>query len=651
MSARQIRIDIQVYRAIAVLLVIFSHLPEPLQLRGGFVGVDIFFVISGYVVTRIVREIPADVTSYSRFLTRRISRLFPALLLVNGSVLAGILLITPANAAKDFFLAGLSGNFMAANLYFLKYFGDYWNPFARFSPFLHEWSLGVEFQVYLLLPFLVWTTRKNIATWLRYLTFLISFILFCVFILLGVETLWGVSASGLAFFSPMSRLWEFFLGAAAASTWIPSRYHRWLLWSAFPAIGFGIISAQVIGGLNFGVLSLDLGFALLLTQNYSPKFNGKVSTFLQWLGDRSYSLYLWHWPLIVFAAELSPYPQLPLSLLAVGVSFALAHATFLKVETKFRKTLNAPFWRSNIRWASIALILSLLCGLLFSAADSKAIRTPAFARGSSVNLTETVSDRTFLKAMDACSFEAQVATCMNSKSGSYAVVLGDSLAYRSLPAVQYLAEHRSINVKLFWSSGCGFTYGTCNSEAYRFLSRHKVAFVFTAMNFALPATVANGDESMQNLAPECRSPNAGKCTSREQALRGLYFAGIRGINQLNRYTQHIIISSYFPQQSPKSWRCLNRSFLATAVGDQKPCLPTTRAWEEVRSRGLDSVVKRLETRKEQVKIFYPMQSLCTQNFCPAVTRSGERIFDDSVHWTWAASRFFLRNLGNFDFRG
>ena len=202
----------------AVFLVILYHLPARWNLEGGFVGVDVFFVISGYVITQSLvrgeRGPSGQFGEYSSFMKRRVRRLVPPLAstVAGGLVLA--FLFAPVSQFRGVLDTSLFAATFAGNFYFLHHFHTYWNPEILRNPYLHLWSLGVEFQVYLLWPLLV--ARRSGGRSVRRSVLLgatiSSFAVFTYLVLFARGEFLGSATKGIAFYSPVTRLWQLGLG-------------------------------------------------------------------------------------------------------------------------------------------------------------------------------------------------------------------------------------------------------------------------------------------------------------------------------------------------------------------------------------------------------------------------------------------------------
>ena len=356
------RDDLQGLRAVAVLLVVLGHARVG-GLRGGYVGVDVFFVLSGFFITGLLL---ADVekhgtVSFRRFYARRIRRILPAaaLTLVVTDVVAFFLLnIVRARAViQDSFWAAL----FAANIRFAREGTDYFAQTQLPSPLQHYWTLAVEEQYYLVWPVVmslvlfglartVWQrpTRRDLTSRPRLLSILIA-------VFLGSLT-WSIHESqgmrSAAYFSSLTRAWEIALGAliaimAPALSRDGGRIRASAALVGLAAIGIAAIAYNDTTAYpGWPALLPTGGAALVIAGGLGYKRPTGVASRLlavpplRYLGDRSYSLYLWHWPVLMLAAqyegrELPVWVNLLLLLLALGISIV----TYSRFENPIRYRL------------------------------------------------------------------------------------------------------------------------------------------------------------------------------------------------------------------------------------------------------------------------------------------------------------------------
>ena len=301
------RPDIDGLRTVAVVPVLLFH--AGLGLSGGFTGVDVFFVISGYLITTLLLgEMDERRFSLLGFYERRARRILPALFTVLiATTVAALLLMTPTDLVSYAKSAASTAGFLA-NIWFYTQEG-YFTEAAELKPLLHTWSLGVEEQYYLLFPPLLWLVlllgRNRPPAILLALAGLASF---------ALSVQGAIDAPKAAFYLPHYRVWELLLGSglalATARGWLarPAR-HAWLAAAAGLAGLAMIAAAALLYGPETrfpGAAALlpCLGAALVIWSGTSPRTPAARLLALPplvWIGKLSYSLYLWHWPIIAFA--------------------------------------------------------------------------------------------------------------------------------------------------------------------------------------------------------------------------------------------------------------------------------------------------------------------------------------------------------------
>jgi len=356
------RKEIDGLRALAVLPVVLFHAGWS-ALSGGFVGVDIFFVISGYLITRILmEEIGAGRFTFLNFYERRARRILPALLLVLFvSLLLVCFLGLPAHV-EDTARSVIFSILSVSNIYFWSE-SSYFAPVAELKPLLHSWSLGVEEQFYLLFPiFLV--VCFNIRLHAKWILAMSLPLLFALSLWLSYEK------PVVAFYWLPARAWELALGALLALGVFPEcrpravRSMLSLLGLALILVSFFVIRSQDVFP-GYVALLPCLGAALILHCAKDGVWVQRLlsSPVLVCIGLISYSLYLWHWPLLAFARMRWATIDLPVEVAcgAVAVTLLLAAASWRWVEQPFR---------SKLRVSRAFLLKALGVGILLLMAGS-----------------------------------------------------------------------------------------------------------------------------------------------------------------------------------------------------------------------------------------------------------------------------------------
>lgn len=336
LHADHYRPDLDGLRAVAVLSVVIGHV-FPHVLPGGFIGVDIFFVISGYLITSIlIRDIEADRFSILHFYNRRIRRIFPALVtvLVFAMAMGWLVLFRPEFASLGrhvFTSSAFSENFLIWSE------TGYFDAEAISKPTLHLWSLAIEEQFYILWPLTLAFTHKLRLN--RLAVILVAGIL--SFSLNQWDALHNPDA---AYYAPYGRAWELLAGALLAHfKRTPVEQQSWL------AYGQSLLGLAVIG-LSISVVQPNshfpgaaalapvAGTLLLIAAGPASIFNrdGLSSAPMVWVGLVSYSLYLWHWPLLSFACIIFDDPPASIRLPVIGLSLIASLLTFHLIEKPAR---------------------------------------------------------------------------------------------------------------------------------------------------------------------------------------------------------------------------------------------------------------------------------------------------------------------------
>lgn len=332
------RHDIDGLRAVAVLAVVFFH-AFPTGFPGGFVGVDIFFVISGYLISgHIFQSLSAGRFSLLDFYSRRVRRIFPALITVLLACLAfgwfGLL-------ANEFMFLGkhiAASAAFVANLVFWSEAG-YFDDSAIAKPLLHLWSLGVEEQFYIAWPLLAW------AAW-RWRIGALGLMLAVAFISMTINLMTVHFDPTAAFYSPLSRVWELLIGAGLAE--IERRRSTSLSQSSLAAAS--VMGAFLIGISLWQIRESDafpglvavfptVGAALLIAAGPNAPINRYVLALRPavLIGLISYPLYLWHWPLLSFTRIVeSATPDRPVRIGLILLTFVLAALTYRFIERPVR---------------------------------------------------------------------------------------------------------------------------------------------------------------------------------------------------------------------------------------------------------------------------------------------------------------------------
>jgi peptidoglycan/LPS O-acetylase OafA/YrhL len=352
------RAEIDGLRAIAVLSVLAFHYGAPLP--GGFTGVDVFFVISGFLITQILAgEIAAGTFSVLGFYDRRMRRILPALLAMLATVLlAGRFLLMPGDYAS-LGKSTAAAAFGVSNFYFLNNTG-YFDRAADFQPLLHTWSLAVEEQFYVVWPLLL-LGLSRIRSKLALAVTLAAF----VTIGAAASIVYFDIEPKSAFYMALPRAWELGLGALLA--FLPALPRMMgelatVAGLALVAAGFHFISPNHFPGMP--ALAPCLGAALVIWPRTQPTFSGRLLGLLAPIGLISYSLYLWHWPIwVLFRTYLgNRMPNHTQAIVLAVASIIISAASHRYVEQRFRKRRWSP---PQTVAAGLAAIMTMFCAAMY----------------------------------------------------------------------------------------------------------------------------------------------------------------------------------------------------------------------------------------------------------------------------------------------
>jgi peptidoglycan/LPS O-acetylase OafA/YrhL len=449
------RRDIDGLRALAVIPVVLFHFGIS-PFSGGFVGVDVFFVISGFLITGILyREISAGCFSFLNFWARRARRILPALSVVLLATLAlGWLLFTD----KDFSELGRTVRYQSlfiSNILFMREDG-YFQPASELKPLLHTWSLAVEEQYYVFFPLLIAVMMRHVRYW-RWMLFAVLLVSF------GLNIFYIDRNPDVAFFSLPSRAWELLCGAMLAVLPTPRRLRPWVN----QATGLAGLVAVLFAVFTFDRTTVFPGWAatlpvlgaaaLIWSGAQGSTWVGRLlsARLLVWVGLVSYSLYLWHWPVYVYANAISssgiqPWEAMGWILLSLG----LAWFSFRFIELPFREKRLFGGPKSVLVAGLLAMGIFAVLGSVVRSADGFPQRLTdkelAYAqarlwRAGQLECMYVTSDKTLDRAC-----------LLGEKPGAPAsrMVWGDSHAAALMPAIKLAATREGRPVWLYSMSAC-----------------------------------------------------------------------------------------------------------------------------------------------------------------------------------------------------
>ncbi len=669
------RPDIDGLRAIAVLGVLFYHLDHRIC-PGGFTGVDIFFVISGYLITSIISwEIQNQSFSLSRFYERRIRRILPAyFFLLLFTTTCAYLLLTP-DAMEQY------GRTMSNSLIFISNFLfaekiDYFAKTFTSSPLLHTWSLAVEEQFYLIWPLAMGLLGK-ILFHQRFKAFLLIFLGGSLLI----SEILASSHPKLSFFMIYSRAWELGTGALIALPVLPaiSSIKRVELLSKtglFLIVTSLLVINNSVKFPGFSATFAVVGTALII---YSGKFShrGYVHRLLCYkplvfTGLISYSLYLWHWPVITFAKYYYDRQLLLKETIVVGLaSMLLAYFSYKYIETPFRR--KGPHKRNNDKkrnddvtpashsrrkiflGASLATLLLLSVSVTIQTSKGLPSR---FADLQQPNLYTTNSLRDTCHLSGPATDLPSSEKCGRNFGKKQALLWGDSHADHYMPALETWAEKNEIHLRQISKSACAPIIGdfdiyrlshdsytryeeckTVNEKVVQLLHDDRIEIVILAGRWShFFKTELPRRPGQYLLGPQRETPG-------QEATERIFkenFSHMISTFQKNGVETIILgqvpvfpknpAECYLKEETPIK-QLLPKS---TSLIPNDCTLPfQTIGMELNRSREFFGTL----SRKEQISFFDPVPNLCNSDMCEAL-QEGKILYHDTHHLNIEGARFF-----------
>jgi peptidoglycan/LPS O-acetylase OafA/YrhL len=453
-TALRYRADIDGLRAIAVLAVLLFH--GELGCTGGYVGVDVFFVISGFLITSLIwRDLETGRFSFAHFWERRARRIIPAMVAVAVFTLAAGWFVLLPDDLESLGRAAAALAAFGANVYYWQATG-YFDGAAQEKPLLHTWSLAVEEQFYFCVPFLFWALYRSVGLGRRRTVANLTGLGLAASLVLSI---YGVARFPSAtFYLLPTRAWELLLGSLVALVPPPPGLaRRRALREGLAGAGLLLVLAPVFAYVETtpfpGLAALPpcLGTALIIRANEREEDGPEtaVARFLSlgpmvFVGSISYSLYLLHWPVLAFARYLGPAP-LALSdrALLLGLGLVLAYLSYRFVETPFRTRALGSSRGAMFAYAGAGLAVVLAGGGLFVAQGGFPRRLPA----QSLEYASVRSDRTYIHELSLEDVRAGNLVPLGATAPGRPpslLVWGDSHAMAAIPAFHALLEERGL---------------------------------------------------------------------------------------------------------------------------------------------------------------------------------------------------------------
>jgi peptidoglycan/LPS O-acetylase OafA/YrhL len=640
-SQLRYRPDIDGLRAVAVLSVVAFH-AFPDYIAGGFVGVDVFFVISGYLITSIlVKQHRAAKFSFGDFYSRRARRILPALCLVLlACLLFGYLALLPdefANLGRHMAAAAA----FAANLSFWQEAG-YFAPASEFQPLLHLWSLGIEEQFYLVWPLVLafaWRRKYNVLQGVLFLT-AASFA--ANLVLTHID-------STAAFYFPLSRFWELGLGCALAVVAsdpgsvhiLPPRLARYS-----PIVGVGLIGLSLFiydhktPFPGIAAVVPTLGALAVLAGGEDSWFRRRVlaSRFMVFIGLISYPLYLWHWPILSFEAILhSGTPQPIYRVAAILLSFLFAVLTYRLLELPIRQGRNP----------STGLVLAGGAAAIGAVAITVVLHHGVPSRFPPTVSAMHQAPREDESCRESVTLSEEFNYCKRTSPQRPEIIfLGDSQAQGVYEGtVSTLGAKHSM--MLLARGGCppGLNVvsapGVYESEDRREVCNHTWASFVDFVRKTRPALVVLVGDGSRFFMPlpdddEDKDESPGVDSRPEAFRQGLGEL----VKKLEPFSQVAYVLEIPTFDTPPA------CFLRPVKLPGSQCSKSISRPRLVASRtAYEQSVGEIRSHSPNMLVVDPIPSLCGANSCSQTSHGGQVLYSDTMHLSPAGGRRFAQNSG------
>ncbi|WP_082159044.1 acyltransferase family protein [Chromobacterium sp. LK11] len=649
LSHPKYRPDIDGLRAVAVLAVVAFH-AFPGWVRGGFIGVDVFFVISGYLISTIIFDnLEKGTFSFSDFYSRRIRRIFPALLLVLIACFAFGWFALLADEYKQLgkHIAGGAGfvsNFVLWNE------AGYFDNSAETKPLLHLWSLGIEEQFYIAWPFLLWFAWKRNFNLLT-ITIIVSVITFS----LNIK---GVKQDMVAaFYSPKTRFWELLSGSLLA--WVAlykknafanvkSKIDVWLSRIVYSGksensgktlsdvcsflglflllYGFWRINKELIFPGTWALVPV-LGAVLIITAGSKAWVNRIVlsNKIAVWFGLISFPLYLWHWPLLSFARIVEgEAPSRDIRIAAIVLSVVLAWLTCKLIERPLRFGNH-----SKIKVTVLVTLMTIVgyVGYNIHKRNGLEFRVSRFAK-----ISKAAGEWQYPGKLTPFNFEGRTFLRQNSKKMEVTLFIGDSNSEQYYVRTDELISTlpNAVNSVIFATGGgCLAIPASPYDEAHK----HCTNLMESAFNYA------KSDVNVKNIVIGAQWPQYLKDGAALTGKFGVgekdYLASLKRlaayIRELKRLGKNVYIVLSIPIGSE-----LDPKFMIFRGLKHFPHLMLMREGglsRQVINERYGKVQEDLRKVVESsgAKAVNPMDFLCNSVVCPSVDGNGEPIYKDGGH--------------------
>ena len=671
------RADIDGLRAIAILSVVAFH-AAPEYIKGGFIGVDIFFVISGFLISTIIfSNLQRDHFSFVEFYKRRINRIFPALLLVLTTCFAfGWFALMPGEYKQlGKHIAGGAG--FISNFVLLHESGYFDNTIDT-KPLLHLWTLGIEEQYYIVWPLILWVAWKRKLN-LLHIALIIAVISFALNI--GKVHRHAVAV----FYSPQTRFWELLVGSILAYIMLypqtmfsklSSRFGRWLR-HVYPLVSeknnkiLSNIKSVLGAGLIIFTIAIitkeklfpgwwavlpTIGAALLISAGTEAWLNRRILShpIMIWFGLISYPLYLWHWPLLSYARIIEgETPSRTIRCIAVIIAVVLAWLTYKLVEKPFRfgnhnkvKTIALPVLRLII--GSVGYNCYKQDGFEFRS-NIRELQITYALKWNEIDKVGTSSDERCTKQHPYPGLGYCLKT--NYQKEVDVALVGDSHAFQYFPGLSNVFERRNSNLLLLGVPGCLPFYNVDSAEI------GSISLCKKAINASLDYIVNNKNiktvvlasrgplyltgHGFGNVDPNNRYLKLTNSPKNTNSTEIFYTAMEDTLEKLTKSGKKVYFIIDIPELGFDPRQCINFRPFRFSKKNKTLCAVEKKKYM-ARNQDYLNLVDKIITRFPGVKTLNPSNFLCDTTYCYAIQK-GLILYRDNNHPSFDGS-IYIGNM-------
>ena len=614
------RADIDGLRAIAIIAVVFYHMDFS-WIKGGFVGVDIFFVISGFLITKnIERELNTNQFSFKDFYFKRVRRIFPSLLIVSAStLLIGFFLLL--NFEFKALCEGILTSSLFLSNFWLYFQSGYFDHASFLKPMLHLWSLAVEEQFYLIWPILLFYIPKNKKTQYLISLCIISFI---------YSVLSSKSNPSAAFYLISSRFWQLGMGGLLAIYQFKKTENNsnLILNNLLSLLGLLLVFYAICKFdkntiyPGYDALIPTMATALIIFAGSNAIINKKFlsNKLALSLGRVSYPLYLWHWPLLYFLlVSTKSHSTFLQKLIVILISFGLSYTTQLLWESKFLKLpTDSPLLKKLILYHLWLAIFSQFLFYIGNIEGNSNSLTPDQSFTKRVKDECSITNGELLDYKTSCSREK---TNLNTK-----LILGDSHAISLYPGLV-----NSNSTKEGWEivakANCAPHKNECesffNEAAKSIKSNHEISEIIIAFSARLLDT-----NSSKHLLYEKNINTTAPKIVEEKMLSFLH-----AIDRENLKIKFFISP---PAIIGEPQLCFPRPFLNSYIDTHSDCT-ISRDDVEQTMKEYRELIGRIAIKFPKLTIIDPIDIFCTPKECSVIDNKGLSKYSYSDHPSYLIS--------------